>query len=277
MRKKTRLSNLTIGIVGIGNVGSKIVRLANIFGMKVLQNDPPRERVEGRGQFVDLSRILKDSDIITLHVPLTHFGEDKTFHLANDTFFQALKRNPAIINTSRGDVVKENTLMRYIRSGVVTGSILDVWVNEPNINMKLMELADISTPHIAGYSLEGKAKGAAYCVQQASRFFNFGIDNWYPEDLPSPADPLININPNNKTIETILHEAIIASYDIAADDGLLRQHPGDFEKIRNDYPVRREFPEYTVCLQSAHPEAEKILKALGFNVRQGDLDAGHRP
>lgn len=263
-----KLPETTIGIVGVGHVGSKIVSLAEVIGMQVLQNDPPREKKEGKGNFVDLQQIADRADIITLHVPLTKEGGDKTLHLAGDGFFRSLKRSPVIINTSRGPVVEEKSLKEHLRSGSVSGAILDVWETEPQPDQELLSMADIGTPHIAGYSTEGKANCTASCVRQTCRFFGFGTGDWHPPDLPPPSHPDIRLHPLHKSLEEILYEAVTTAYDILRDDQKLRENPQSFEQIRNEYPVRREFPAHQIELSSPHEEAERVLRGMGFTFPQ---------
>ena len=254
----------TLGVVGVGHVGSRIARLGELLGMRVLLNDPPRAEKEGQEGFSSLEQLTEESDVITLHVPLTLAGPYKTLYLANSGFFGRLTKKPVFINTARGSVVESQALSDHLKKGTLKACALDVWEGEPHPDRELLHRVDIATPHIAGYSTEGKANGTAFCVQQASRFFGFGIDDWYPEALPVPQNPIITLDPAGKGIEAILHEAVRASYSILDDDTALRMYPAAFEELRNKYPVRREFPSYHIELASPHPEAKRILTGLGF-------------
>ncbi|MDP3582352.1 MAG: 4-phosphoerythronate dehydrogenase, partial [Ignavibacteria bacterium] len=190
--KKFKLSDKTIGIVGVGNVGSKVEKLASALGMKVLLNDPPRARKEGGEKFVSLDELVEKSDIITFHVPLNKAGVDKTFHLADEKFFEKFNKSKIMINSSRGEVVETNALKLAVKDGSVSDLVLDVWENEPNIDSELLELTDIATPHIAGYSADGKANGTAICVNALSEYFNLGLEkNWYPKEIPNPVNSSI--------------------------------------------------------------------------------------
>ena len=262
-----RLSNKTLGIVGVGNVGEKVAGLATTLGMNVLLNDPPRERVEGKKDFVTPEQILTESDIISLHVPLTKKGIDKTYHMVDKQFL--LKMNPGcyIINSSRGSVVNELDLMEVMKSGKPGGVILDVWENEPDLNLELLKLVDIGTPHIAGYSQEGKANGTAMSVQALSEFFNLGLNTWYPENIPTPDNPEIRVECAGKSEEEILREIIHFTYPIRKDYENLRKFPQKFEDLRENYLVRREFPTFEVILKNGTPELSGKLHALGFRVR----------
>ena len=267
-RKKINIADLTIGIVGVGNVGSKVERLAKIFGMNVLLNDPPRARKEGNERFVDLEELISKSDIITFHVPLIKEGEDKTHHMADKNFFNKFNNSKIVINTSRGQVIETGAIKNAIKEKAVNASVLDVWENEPNIDMELLKMVDIATPHIAGYSADGKANGTSVCVKNISSFFGLNIDkDWYPQELPKPGNSSeIFIDCKDHLNQEIFYKAVVSSYDIMKDDGILRNSVETFEKQRGNYPVRREFPFYRIKTQNCNIEIENKLKKLGFQV-----------
>ncbi len=256
----------TIGIVGVGNVGSKVARIAELLGMKVLMNDPPRARAEGPEKFVNLQTILEEADIISLHVPLNMKGEDATFHMADEIFFSSLKKKPVLINSCRGEVVKTEAVKQAVQEHKIKAFVCDCWENEPNIDLELLAMTTIATPHIAGYSRDGKAKGTQMSVQAVSEFFNLKLDNWIPENIECPAEPLVVIDGKDLTDEQIIAQAVLHTYDIRQDDQLLRANSSDFEKQRGDYPVRREFPAYTVRLKNTGERVEEVLKEIGFVV-----------
>lgn len=262
-----KLSDKILGIVGVGNVGTKVASLATTLGMNVLLNDPPRERVEGKKDFVTLEQILTESDIISLHVPLTKKGIDKTCHMVDKQFLQKINPGCYFINSSRGPVVNELELMKAMQSEKPGGVILDVWENEPDLNLELLKLVDIGTPHIAGYSQEGKANGTAISVQALSEFFNLGLNTWYPENIPAPDHPEIRVECAGKSEEEILREIIHSTYPIRKDDENFRKFPKKFEDLRENYPVRREFPAFEVILKNGTPELSGKLHTLGFKVR----------
>lgn len=267
--KGFNLSEKTIGIVGVGNVGSKVARIAEIFGMRVLLNDPPRARAELFADFVELEDILKEADIITLHVPLNLEGVDKTYHLANETFFSKMKRKPILINSCRGEVVKTNALKEALKSGQVSGAVIDCWENEPDIDTKLLKMVDLGSPHIAGYSKDGKANGTSMSVQAVSRFFGLGIDNWQCKDVELPEFTEIKIDGSGKSEQEILGEAVLSTYDIRKDDKRLRKSVETFEKQRGDYPVRREFPTFEIKASNLNEGTVDKLRGLGFKVGNG--------
>ena len=205
-KKNGTLAGKTIGVVGVGNVGSKIAKIAEMLGMRVLLNDPPRAREEGEKGFVGLDTILKESDVITLHVPLNQDGIDATFHLADEKLFARMARKPVFINSCRGEVVKTAALKDAIRTGQVSGAVVDCWENEPDIDSELLALVDLGTPHIAGYSRDGKAKGTEMTVQAVSRFLGLGSKNWKASNVEKPDKPEILIDGTDKTTQQILSE-----------------------------------------------------------------------
>ena len=259
-----RLKDKTLGIIGVGNVGSKVEKFARTLGMKVLLNDPPRARVEGKKNFLSLNTVLSESDIVTVHVPLNVAGADLTFHLFNEDCLNKIKKGAWFINSSRGEVTDTHSLKKVLNSGKPGGAVLDVWENEPDIDPELMQQAFISTSHIAGYSTDGKANGTALVVNSLSRHFNLPLENWYPENLPVPASPSISIVCNGKSEEEIIGEAVNHTYNIDEDNLRLRLSPSDFEKLRENYPLRREFTSYTVDLKGENEKVRQILKGLGF-------------
>ncbi len=257
------LQGMTLGIIGVGSVGSKIQKAAGILGMKLKLNDPPRCRMEGMQSFTGLDELLQTCDIVSLHVPLTLDGADRTFHLFDQTTFGKMKNGAWLINSSRGEVVDTASLKNALLSGSLGGAILDVFENEPNIDLELLRELFISTPHIAGYSTDGKANGTSSVVEACSRFFNLPVSGFYPE-LPAPQSPEITIDGKGKTIRQVLLEAINHTYPILGDHFLLQQNPSGFEKQRENYPLRREFPEYRVRLLNSNPGFIAGLRELGF-------------
>lgn len=265
MRKRITLSDLTIGIVGVGNVGSRVAKTCEILGMKVLLNDPPRERAEGSEKFVSIQTIQQQADIISFHVPLNMQGADATFHIANENFLQNLDKKALIINSCRGEVVNTEAIYDAIEANDVSGFIADCWENEPEINLDLLNHTDYGTPHIAGYSKDGKANGTKMSVQAISKFFNLGIDDWEPANVELPESTSIEINGEQRKAYSILAEAILSTYDIENDDENLKDSPHKFEQLRGDYPVRREFNTYTVKAKNIDEITLKKLRRLGFS------------
>jgi erythronate-4-phosphate dehydrogenase len=260
------LTDKTIGIVGVGNVGKKIARICSAIGMRVLMNDPPRERAEGSRNFVSLDTILEKSFIITLHVPLTNEGRDKTYHRVNEDFLAGMKKHQILINSSRGEVVETELLKTALKEKWFTGCVLDVWEDEPDIDLELLNLIDIATPHIAGYSADGKANGTAKVVNAFGQYTGFDTNSWYPHSIPVPEKTTIEIDCRNMTHQQILELAVRSTYDIIADDVRLRNSPETFERQRGHYPLRREFPVYALRLRNADDEIKETLEYIGFNI-----------
>jgi erythronate-4-phosphate dehydrogenase len=266
------LTGKKIGIIGVGHVGQKVAQLAEILGMHPLLNDPPRKRSETATGFVSIEEIMETSDIISFHVPLNLSGIDKTFHLADESFFGRLAKKPLVINSSRGAVVETESVKNALITGKISGFSADVWENEPHLDLELLKMTDIATPHIAGYSVEGKANGTASCVMAASRFFDFGLQDWHPSLLPHLLNPEIFIDLKNKSRELVIAEAILATYNVMKDDAALRKDPSQFEYLRNYYPVRREFEAFSLQIQNPNQNLFDTLHSLGFKITQATSD-----
>ena len=261
------LSGMTLGVVGVGNVGSKVAEIASLLGMKVLLNDPPRARREGPDGFVSLDEIVDRSDIITLHVPLTREGGDATWHLFDEARISRLNDGQILMNSSRGPVVDNAALKEALKHRALKGAVLDVWEHEPDIDRELMGLLDIATPHIAGYSADGKANGTTASVRTVAEYLGLPLTEWSPAEMPLPAQPLeFTLDAAGKTRQQVLSEAVLHTYDVLDDDRVLREHPELFEKLRGDYPVRREFTAFSVRLEGGTPEEAEILTKIGFNL-----------
>ena len=267
LKKRVKLRDLTVGIVGVGNVGRKTADLCHAIGMQALLNDPPRQRAEGSGNFTDLTRIQEQADIITLHVPLQSAGEFATHHMVNDSFLKDLEKSPLLVNTCRGEVCDSGAVKNALDSGSISGLIIDCWENEPEIDLELLEKADFGTPHIAGYSRDGKAIGTMMSIRAVSRFFKLGINDWQPTGVELPEQTLIQLDGHKKDEERVLAEAVLATYDILADDKRLRAAaPGSFERLRGEYPVRREFHNYRVEARNVNKSTVSALKRMGFQL-----------
>jgi erythronate-4-phosphate dehydrogenase len=266
-QKNLDLKDLCIGVVGVGNVGSKVARICDLFGMKILLNDPPRERGEGSAAFVSLKQVMEEADIITLHVPLNLKGEDATFHLGDEAFFFELKRKPILINSCRGEVIDTLSVKAALQNGQISGFVCDCWENEPDLDLELLAMTEIATPHIAGYSKDGKATGTQMSVLAISQFFHLGLDNWQPSGVELPANPVFELDGTGLNEQEIVSKAILATYDIRKDDQDFRKNPAQFEQLRGDYPTRREFPAFTIVAKNISEETWDILKKLGFNIK----------
>jgi len=256
---------IKLGIVGVGNVGTKIKKLADVLGIKSLLNDPPRARLESIDYFVSLDQILAQCNIITLHVPLNMEGKDKTFHLFDHDTIARLHQDCILINSSRGEVIDNQELKLALEAKRIRAAVLDVWENEPDLDLELMNLVDYGTPHIAGYSLDGKANGTAQAVRAVSHFFKLGIDNFYPPEVPEPDHTVIE--PIETSGVDLWKKLINCTYDIRDDHHRLMISPETFEEQRGNYPLRREFGVYKVK-DSLTNEVKHQLSQLGFQIEK---------
>jgi len=263
---KIRLSQKTLGIVGVGNIGKKVAKLAEILGMKVLLNDPPRQNAEGKNIFCSLDAILQKSDIISLHVPLVEVAEYYTENLVDTLFLEKMKNDAILINTSRGEVVSNKALKQALKTKRIGGAILDVWEKEPDIDPELATILHIATPHIAGYSLDGKSNATAMVVQSASEYFGFPLETWKPQNLELPQNQDFELDCSNKTPEEFVFNAILHTYNIRSESERFLKDLSQFENYRNNYPLRREFGAYKVHLKNSSEEMIEKVKELGFLV-----------
>jgi erythronate-4-phosphate dehydrogenase len=197
-------------------------------------------------------------------------GEDATFHMVNSEFLFKLKKQPLLINSCRGEVFKTDAVKQARKSEFISGLIIDCWENEPDLDLELLNLTEFGTPHIAGYSKDGKANGTKMSVQAVSRFFKLGLDNWQPSGVESPENPVFEIDGNQRREYSILAEAILSTYNIETDDEALRNNSKDFEKQRGDYPVRREFDSFTIKAKNVDTGTLGKLGKLGFKIKERD-------
>ncbi len=258
------LKGKRIAIVGVGNVGSKVSALCKALGMEVFEIDPPRAKSETNKTFHRLQDVVDKVDIITFHTPLTREGVDKTFHLCDAVLLKKMKPGCVVINTSRGEVVDGEALKQALIQQEIQLAVLDVWEQEPDLDLELLDQVWIATPHIAGYSQDGKAKGTQMSVQAISKKFNLGLDDWQPGNLPRPQYPELIIDCKRMTNDEIAANAFLHTYDLRADDQRLRNSPDTFEKQRGDYPVRREFNAYHIQLENSIQQHKQLIQAVGF-------------
>lgn len=262
-KKNFKLKDKTIGIVGVGNVGKEVARVCKLLGMRVLLHDPPRQEAEQSDAFVDLFTIQKEADIITFHTPLTKEGKHSTYHLADADFFQSLIKKPIIINSSRGAVVNNMTLKRALRNDIVSGAIIDTWENERDIDKELLELVDIGTPHIAGYSADGKWNATKISLQNINDFFKLENNPIQLMPIAKPQNNMIDVS--LYSVKDQLAQAILKTYNPLNDSQLLKDLPFKFYYFRSHYPLRRESKAYT--LVNLNKENIALAKQLGFNIQ----------
>ncbi len=221
-QKGLSLQQSTLGIVGCGHVGSKVKAVGERLGMQVLVCDPLLDDTS----FVSMEVIERESDVITFHVPLTREGQYATYHLADEAFFQRLTREPYILNTSRGEVVDGDALLSALDEGRVCDAVIDVWEHEPQIHLPLLERVFIGTPHIAGYSADGKVNADNMVIDALCHHFHLP----HPGKIVAPSLPADYIYSGHP----------LELYNPLDDTHKLKLHPTDFEYLRNHYPLRRE-------------------------------------
>lgn len=263
-----------LGIIGAGNVGSELFKRAEGMGIRTILNDPPKMRLSGCDIYRPLEELLQKADMISIHVPLNTSGEDSTYHLVNQDFIQSMKPGATLINSSRGDVIDETALLKCRKDhGIPANLILDVWHNEPYINSDLVEVCDIATPHIAGYSWDGKVRGTEMLHDAAAAFF-FRESIWHGRDLINSE----MVHPVKVSKGKALYKAVKSVYDITKDDKNLRNLDDQdretrgkaFDLLRRNYGRRLEFPHFSVEANLAEKEERNALSALGFDVKYLD-------
>lgn len=279
-RNKTPLKGKTLGVVGVGNVGSKVARVGRTLGMNVLLNDPPKARETGENNFSPLDDLMQ-ADFLSIHVPLTKSGIDATYHLFDDQRIRRMRPSSVLLNTSRGAVVETAALKHALVDKRLAGAILDVWENEPEIDTDLLARVTLGTPHIAGYSLDGKLNAVRMVYEEACRFLGVPAgrtaqDKEDPERLP----PITISSMVSEPDETV-RRAVQCAYDIELDDTFLRriemknedERGAYFMQLRAGYRVRREFSRRSVVLDRHQAGARPVLEQLGFTLREKGGDA----
>jgi erythronate-4-phosphate dehydrogenase len=267
------LADKSIGVIGVGNVGGRVARKCEALGMEVYLNDPPLQRKTGERKYLPLKE-LYDCDFVTFHTPLTFEGVDKTYHLADEKFFKSLKERCVFINASRGGVVDSDALKAAIRAGRLRAVVLDVWENEPNIDTELLRMVDIGTPHIAGYSLDGKIAGMIMIYKSVCEYFSIEPKFEAADFLPEPAVPELKVGPDIDNVQEVLSGAVRKVYRIDWDDARLRRvldKPAEkrgefFDGLRKNYQVRREFRNTKVVVEERNSILAGKLAGIGFKV-----------
>ena len=252
-RNGIKLDGMTLGIIGVGNVGKKVEHMARYLGFNVLRCDPPRAEREGEEGFVSMDYLVANSNIVTMHTPL----DETTKGMADNRFFELMQPGAFFINASRGEVVDENALMENrMKLGPV---IIDTWNNEPNINTALLDMADIATPHIAGFSADGKANATRMCLEEIERFFHIRFDRLAEVVPEPPRSASIDLRQwDDRRVE----HAVLACFDPTEVDRRLREAPGNFEYFRNHYEHPREPQAYS--LVGLRREEKELARQVGF-------------
>lgn len=269
VRRRITLAGMTIGVVGVGHVGSLVVEKAHALGMRVLQNDPPRQRNEPAFPGVPLAQAL-DADVVTFHVPLTLDGPDATRQLINERTVAQMKPGAILVQTCRGEVHDTAAVLHALASGHLGTAIIDVWEHEPRVELDLLDAAALATPHIAGYSWISKVRATHIIYEAACRFLN-QKPAWTPPTMPAGITaPEIPLPGAPASVEEIIRAAVRGVYDIEADDARMRtvrtlpddQRGTRFDELRKHYPLRLEFPQ--VRLKGVPPSAASMLRGVGF-------------
>jgi len=261
------LDGRTLGIVGVGHVGSRIVNVGKALGMRVLLNDPPRAEAEEPEKFVPLETIRREADVITLHVPKESGGVHPTIGLIDEAFFAGIRPGARLISAARGEVVDEAALKAALRSGRLADAAVDVWCNEPEIDPELLAMARFATPHIAGYSTDGKANGTTAAVRFIASGLGINALREWRAIPPPPANSEVIAIPPGMPEEAALAFAIRHTFDLEAASRALKADRNAFEALRGSAPLRREAPAYQV--RGASAAAQKKLAGLGFRLLRG--------
>jgi len=287
------LKGKTIGIIGCGNVGSKVLRHAEALGLNIIVSDPPKQRSEDGDQkseipYVTLEQLLAESDIVSCHVPLTKTGPDATFQMLDTPQFAQMKPGVIFINAARGAILSTDALLAVLGTRIAH-AVIDCWEGEPTYRTDLLARVDIATPHIAGHSYEGKVNGTkiiykAYLAWLAETsadpvlralakelLSEENIEKLFA--LPTPPVPHIDL-PSIKDSEELLRQAVLRVYDIEADSLRLKRscvedamvRAAAFDQQRSKYPMRREFTSTTVTLAKASKKLCATLQGLGFKI-----------
>jgi len=260
------LRDRTVGIVGVGNVGGRLQKRLEAWGVKTLLCDPPRADRGDAGDFRSLDALVAEADILTFHTPLFKDGPYKSWHLADAALLMALKPNAILINACRGPVVDNAALLEVLKMRADLSVALDVWEPEPDLSLDLLERVDIATAHIAGYTLEGKARGTTQVFEAWCDFLGQPQQVPLSELLPTPEFSSVTLNGplDQATLKRLAHLV----YDVRRDDAPLRKvaaKPGEFDRLRKTYQERREWSSLEVICNDA--ETASLLNALGFGAR----------
>lgn len=264
------LEGKTLGIVGVGNVGKRVLAKATALGLTCVLNDPPLERATGDPRYRPIEEVLA-CDFVTTHVPLTKTGGDATFHLIDEAFLARMKPGAVLINSARGAVADGWALLNAIASGHLTACVLDVWEGEPEVNVALLDEVFIGTPHIAGYSFDGKVNGTRMIYEAACCFLGVSAD-WDPAPLlPEPECPALEVRGGDSEA---VRESVRAVYAIRRDDAAMRtlltlpepDRAAHFDRLRKQYPRRREFHHTRVQIVPGNAKLSARLAGLGFQI-----------
>ena len=261
-----QLTDKTVGIVGVGNVGGRLAKRLRSLGVNVLLCDPPRADNGDDETFYPLETLLNEADILTFHTPLNKSGPYTSYHLINESNLEKLPEGCILVNASRGEVVDNQALLSVLERGKALRVVLDVWEPEPDLSLALLDKIAIATPHIAGYTLEGKARGTTQVYEAYCDFIGQPQHVELSTLLPVPIISTISVQ--GELTQSLLKQLIHLVYDVRRDDAPLRQVAGikgEFDKLRKFYPVRREWSSLQVICDNE--TTASILNAIGFNAK----------
>ncbi|MFT4764734.1 MAG: erythronate-4-phosphate dehydrogenase [Oleispira sp.] len=272
--------DISVGIIGVGNVGLRLRGRLEAMGVTVIAVDPFKA-AEDVGELSSLDDALK-ADVVSLHIPITSIeeaAEHATYHLINEQRLQQMQPNACLINTCRGSVVDNTALKAHMDQHEGFESIIDVWEGEPNLDLQLMNRCMLATPHIAGYSLDGKMRGTEQVYQACCQTFGLPIRNKLAQYLPEPSIKKIKFG-DSVPVRQALRTAIRAVYEVRVDDGIMRSSllrtngevqamRTQFDLLRKNYPLRRDIPTMRVEVPSKRQDLQQALEAAGFDVRMG--------
>lgn len=272
------LAKMSLGIIGAGNIGKKVEIKARALGMTVLLCDPPLKDLTDDPKYLPFDEILQ-SDILTFHVPLILDGPYPTWHMINQETLIHLSQRQFLINSSRGAVFNQDDVKAALQEGKIAGVALDVWHDEPKVDYGLLNLADIGTAHIAGYSLDARIRATEMIFQQLCSFCGVSL-SWenhghYPKTMQIALD-------RNCRGENAIQKAVLEAYDILEDDQNLRalevlpetEAARGFERLRTDYKLRPEFSHFAVQLALEHRAKAKFFAELGFQMEMSEAENG---
>lgn len=268
------LEGRSIGVIGCGNVGSRVLARARALGMRVLENDPPLARKSGDPRFRAIDE-LYGCEVITVHTPLTRSGPDPTWHLVNGEFLNRLRPDTILINSARGGCVDSEALKSALKAGTLRAALLDVWEHEPTIDWELLDLVQIGTPHIAGYAYDGKVRGTLMIYRQVCDWLGVKAEWDSATVLPPPDVAEVTVDAAGRKDEDVIREAVLAVYPLSRDDAALRtvaampnmrERAEGFDRLRKQYPRRREMALTGVHLKNGDPGLEEKLRGLTFQM-----------
>lgn len=269
-RRQWDLTHKSLAVIGVGHVGSRVVRKAACLGIETVLCDPPLRETTGDKKYLYLKDVL-DADILTLHVPLTKDGPYPTWHMFDGAVLGRLTRRQFLLNTARGAVIDNRALKQTLLTRAIEGAALDVWEGEPRIDYELLRETDLGSPHIAGYSLDGKVRGTEMILEELCRFSDTPVV-W---DTSGIYPPIARIAPAAETNRMdAIRSIVLQAFDILVPDANLRalaslapdQAASAFDRLRTEYPLRPEFRHFEVALDKSSAGLAAPLTELGFRV-----------